>query len=73
MNKMSMFNNDDLATLRELLPPKRGELLRRWMLRSVASKLLTLQEALGIKDLYPDAWDKPLNSGLARFGTKGCE
>tara|TARA_R110002167_G_C12130015_1_gene598951 strand:+ start:252 stop:494 length:243 start_codon:yes stop_codon:yes gene_type:complete len=54
-----LFCFDDLLALRELLPPKRGELLRRWMMRCTCKGLTTCAEAMRIKTDNPESWDNP--------------
>ncbi len=49
---------DDINSLKALLPPKRGEFLRQWMLRCVHLGLISVDEAFQIKFNNPEAWDK---------------
>lgn len=52
----------DLKELKELMPPKRGELLRQWMLRCTSRGLIHGKEATEYKTQNPKAWDQVWNS-----------
>ena len=55
----ALLGLDDVRALREVLPPKRGELLRVWMLRCTCLGLVKKEEALRIRENSPEAWDSP--------------
>jgi hypothetical protein len=57
LSRHALFGLADLRALRELMPPKRGELLRVWMLRCTCQGLVKKEEALRIKADNHEAWN----------------
>lgn len=55
------MSEEDINSLMEMIPPKRGEILRKWMLRCVHSGCLKHEEAMKIKKNNPKDWDQKIN------------
>jgi hypothetical protein len=55
----ALLGLEDVCALREVLPPKRGELLRAWMLRCTCLGLVKKEEALRIRANNLEAWEAP--------------